>query len=67
MYRCAFCGKEVRPKGKGVARQVTGWIPNRKGGGAHHIMYQEPSGKLAHVACLEARENPLEAGTVSLF
>ena len=64
---CALCNQDLRTDGKGVAEQVTGWLPNRDGGGANHVMVRRSHGNWAHVACLQADQNPVKANQGNLF
>ena len=55
--RCAICAGTI-PVGAPVLREVTGWVAPRRGGGTHHLRLQAFTGKVAHAACLLARERP---------
>lgn len=64
---CEYCGEPANTKAKNVARQVTGWIVPRSGGGANHIKYPAPTGLYVHTACLEEYHRPAEANQSQLF
>lgn len=66
MFTCDYCGEGLRPDALGVAKRVTGWTENRKGGGANAIRFPETATGYAHTVCLEAAKHP-SARTESLF
>lgn len=52
LYACTFCGDRVNPTAPGTWRQITGWVEQRTGGGAHSIAM--PGAPLAYAcaACM---------------
>lgn len=53
-FTCDICRNPLNPDGLGVSRRVTGWVANRKQGGANAIKYPGPPTGFAHTVCLEA-------------
>lgn len=66
VYRCDYCQQPLRPDALGVARRVTGWVENRKNGGANAVRYPEAPTGYAHIVCLDAAKHP-SAAAPSLF
>lgn len=52
MICCEYCGVEVRPSTPGVWREVTGWVEQRGGGGAHGVHAQLETGRYACPNCM---------------
>lgn len=54
---CEDCGERVAPTARGVWRQVTGWVEQRDGGGAHGVSL--PSSPLGYLCarCMSNRKN----------
>jgi hypothetical protein len=46
--QCNFCGDPLDIRRPGVFQLTTGWVENRKGGGAHAIALAE---RMPHWAC----------------
>jgi DNA-directed RNA polymerase subunit RPC12/RpoP len=53
LYLCMYCGREVRPASDGTWREITGWVCQRSGGGAHGVHGQEATGRYACQSCME--------------
>jgi len=67
-FTCDFCHEPLRPEALGIAKRLTGWVENRKGGGAHAIRFPETPSGYAHTVCLEAAKHPSAgSSTQSLF
>lgn len=49
---CEFCGTGVIVSRTGTWRQVTGWVQNRDGGGAHGVTQPVPTGRFACDGCM---------------
>lgn len=54
-YRCDGCGDAVDPSKPGTWREVTGLVQARKGGGAHGVKNQAPTGRYF---CKFCADNP---------
>ena len=67
LYSCTFCGTAIKPLENGTWRQVTGWVEQRTGGGAHAIAY--PSAPLAYACrmCMADRKLGGAKDQTSLF
>lgn len=60
---CLYCGKAANPEHPGTARRITGWVtphPTR-------LRFQEPTGEVAHLACVEAELRPAQQNQEALF
>lgn len=67
LFSCQECGEEVNPKAQGTWRLVTGWVENRKGGGAHAIALPSPAqGYMCNACMIVARAKPQDQ-TPSMF
>jgi hypothetical protein len=66
VVRCDGCGEEVDPRAAGTFREVTGWVQARKGGGAHAIKGQKPTGRFACRWCAERQFDHLAHGAPRL-
>jgi hypothetical protein len=64
-FTCDICRNPLNPDGLGVSRRLTGWVANRKQGGANAIKYPGPPTGFAHNVCLEAAHTGPQ--TASLF
>ena len=52
--RCTFCNEAItKPLDPGVWRKVTGWVQNRKQGGANAVRFPSDALAYAHAICLE--------------
>lgn len=49
---CEWCGVRVFPSRTGTWKQVTGWVQNREGGGAHGVTRSEPTGRYGCEGCV---------------
>lgn len=50
---CPICDRRIEP-GRSVYQEVTGFVRERKGGGANQIRRRKPTGRYAHVECVES-------------
>lgn len=57
---CEFCGKPVDLSAPGFFRRVTGWIEQRKGGGANQVKLATAADGIAHAYCVKAQRKPDE-------
>jgi len=55
LYTCTFCGDPIDPRQVGVWRRVSGWVQNRKAGGANHIALAEPEIGFACNICIDIK------------
>lgn len=63
---CSACGDPVDPNAVGVWRQVTGWVQNRRDGGANAVsLPSAPHEWSCHPCMVRRREGTL--GMSSLF
>lgn len=67
LFVCDVCGCAVNPEQVGVWRRVTGWVQNRRSGGANHIALPQPEPGLMCNACMEYRKLRPGADQDSLF
>lgn len=51
---CHFCGEIVDDRLKGTMLRVTGWAENRDQGGTNALRIRQPTGQVAHKACVDA-------------
>lgn len=68
MIACTLCGNPMTPREvEAAAPEVTGFTPPRAEGGANAVRLRKPTGRYAHVACIDketregvsARQEPL--------
>ena len=69
LYTCAFCGTGVNPREPGVWRKVSGWVQNRKQGGANSISLPEAEFGYACNICIDIAKSKGRGGMAqdSLF
>lgn len=53
MIHCHHCGDEIRPDAPGTWREIIGWVQARKGGGAHGVRDQKPTGRYLCQFCVD--------------
>ena len=61
-YKCHFCGDPVDPNQIGVYKRVTGWVENRKSGGAHAVALPSPPTGYACRICMEIKRSKSSRG-----
>lgn len=54
--RCVECGQRVDPGLRSVVREVTGWVEHRSGGGVHHLLFRQETGRLMHTSCAAVKQ-----------
>ena len=52
---CHFCGMTMNPTSLGVFKRVTGWVENRKSGGAHALSLPGPPTAYACKPCMDVQ------------
>jgi hypothetical protein len=63
---CDACGEPVDPGAPGVWRQVTGWVQNRRDGGANAVAMPSKALAWSCRSCMDRRRNGT-LGMPSLF
>ena len=67
LYTCQFCGDPINPRQPGVWRRVSGWVQNRKQGGANHIALPEAEIGFACNICIDIKTSKSAPPQDSLF
>jgi hypothetical protein len=66
-YGCAACGGDARPSAPGNWREVTGWVEERRAGGAHAVRDPRPTGRYLCRFCMADRERGVCPGQGALL
>ena len=59
---CVYCGLPVAPYATGTWREVTGWVQQRKAGGANAVKNQQDTGIYACQDCMELVKRGIDPG-----
>ena len=62
---CTICDRPIEP-GRSTYQEVTGYVRERKGGGANQIRRKEPTGRYACADCVENKTVETIPGQMSL-
>ena len=64
---CEFCGDPLDVRRAGVHQMMSGWVENRKGGGAHAIRLPKRELRWACKTCVDKESSGLARYQPSLF